>query len=101
MIEEIIQKMIDERVKPLERRINDLERQLAQSKGLLTRRVVKMAEAVKILHCSRDKIASMIEIKDEKGRVIQPGIIKKAKKIGRPWLFDAEELRQIAEQQNL
>ncbi len=86
MIEEIILKMIDARVEPLERRIGDLERERDQAKGLLAKPTFRMREAEKILGRNRFQITVMIH----------NGTIKKARKIGRPWYFDAEELRQIA-----
>ncbi len=74
---------VREMLLPLQKRIADLERQLSKrSVG-----VCKMNEAVKILGVSNVQV----------GRLIGVGIIKKARKSGRPWYFDRQELNELSE----
>ncbi len=85
--------MIAAEVEPLKRRIEQLEKQL--NSKILYSDPVKMAGAQKILGRSNVDITRRIQQYDEKGRPINKGLIKKAKKFGAVWYFDVNELQFI------
>lgn len=86
-IEDLVNRIIDARVKPLEQRVSELEKERDQHLSILAKPIVKMREAEKILGRNRFQIIV----------VIHNGTIKKSRKIGRLWYFDAEELRQLSQ----
>jgi hypothetical protein len=92
--EEIFTQMIDARVKPLERKITELERELARKQGK-GRTTISMNDAKRLLNCSDGQVRNYIYW----------GVIKKAEKTTpsktAPYVFDLEEINFLKDNRHL